>query len=320
MNKDINLTIKLPQDPDEYIFKILTDNIALCAEGKAMKAFADDNDIKMRFFWHDTPAQYVIRDNTVYCDRGIGRDRLVGAMAREFRLASHIRRDPDLINVLDGRLSRVQLHRQAMLMRVMEGDAHSYELCMRAALQERGAIVNGAASMIGLTSVQARKLGKTQESLKDLTPAQLEVYLYACDFIDRHGKDPFSPAARREAFLFFQRSLHFREKIDAEMIGKYAVGSGVGLPRCRAFTYAARRPLPDTAAALLDIATCGLAKDSPAYLSKREAAEMTLLIAKSLHPALAKMIKVTDRKVTQALEKSFGITSKNLLTPKNLQK
>lgn len=307
MNKNINLDIRLPQDPDEYIIKILTDNMALTPEGKALRAFADDNGVKTRFFWHDTPSQYIIKDNAVYCDRGVGRDRLLGAMAHEFRLASHVLRDPDLAHVLDGRLGRVQLHRQVLLTRAMEGDACSYELAMRAALQERGVIANAAASMVGLTSVQAAKLENSGEGLKDLSLAQLEVYQYARHFIERHGKDPFSAKARREAFLFFQKSLHFKEKIDADMINRFAVKLGKGLPRCQAFAYAAQRPLPDTPAAVVAMSACGLGKDGESYLRKREGAAIAGIIEKNLHPALVKMIKATDRKVARSLALHFGL-------------
>lgn len=187
-------------------------NLRQVEEGERLANFVQSKHIKQAFSWDDErPAHYDVAAKTLYCDRRLGREQVMGAMAREFRRAYVLNETPELLNATHPGYSKHDVATRAVLLRTVEADAMSYELSMRVELMKKNLMTEVAAPFAGYGTVHPA-LDRVSDK------AKAELHDYAGMFIARHSADPFSDRARAETFMFLQSSRYFRETVDAAIV------------------------------------------------------------------------------------------------------
>lgn len=198
----------------------LLSNLRQVEEGERLANFVQSKNIKQVFSWDDDKtAHYDVASKTVYCDRRLGREQVMGAMAREFRRAYVLSETPELLNAEHPGFSKHDVATRALLLRTVEADAMSYELSMRVELMKKNLMTEVAAPFAGYGTVHPA-LDRVSDK------AKAELHDYAGMFIARHSADPFSERARAETFIFLQSSRYFRETVDADIVEKFSNPKG----------------------------------------------------------------------------------------------
>ncbi|MDP2206638.1 MAG: hypothetical protein Q8K65_10085 [Alphaproteobacteria bacterium] len=144
-----------------------------------------------------------------------------------------------------------------VLMRGAEADAFSFELAMLAALKKIGAIEGIEEGLLSPYNAQH--------------PTNVEKRDYIQSFFKKHGDNPFSPTARKDAFDFAQTSDFFKSSYDND----YA-----------AFDAPKRIARTDLTQAFRKITKSAASTDSASYLSESEIKGIDKFTLQNLAPTL----------------------------------
>ncbi len=294
MPRDLEETDKKHIDPDLVVFKIILGQMGTTGEGSDLADYARAKNIDFKFVWSNSAAQWKPDENAMHCSKDITNERLIGAIASQLRRASQQDLVPDLVNIDDERLHKTSLKKQILLLRLTEGDAKSYEIAMRVALEKSGVITDAAASFAGILREEAEALDTDEVTPRGISPEQVEVYRYVKSFREKFGDDPFSPQARADAFYFLQTSKYFANDYDQGTVTRLAMDCSAYVPTKAAFGYAAKTPLPDFPTTALTISSCKTSPKAGGYLTLEGLMALEGVILASLHPSLKEMIGKTE--------------------------
>ncbi len=265
---------------DQTIIDRLLAQLSQTKEGKALVDFARHRKVKfVREYDQVNTGFWRHRDNTLFLNKALTREEALVSLSHELRHAWQTHSVKNLARATDRNMLKTKFKKAVVMLRAMEADAYSYQLSATIDLCKKGIIRQ-----------RPEKAFMTMEE----TP---ELRNFVKGFIKKHAHQPFSAAARKESFLFFQTSTLFYHSYDD---GIYA-GMGANVTRRKLgeedLDYASIMGFPTLGAVFNTFGQSKISDPKIKYMQTSDRHDVTRFTLQNLHPSVKKIINRTNKRL-----------------------